>query len=277
MGGNNVSFIKVCCMIITITSLFASTYSIAYADSLDMYRNIISSNNFTLKYENISPAIRVKNGDAKYMTSRSSMDISQADYMLNQVTQCIIVALGDKRYEEVASNDAATCRFRDGDNTFIFSRVNNKGKINYFGSDKNKVRAIETNKIAIANSGESFGGDDATILLNAMLSNDKRAATSVNYQKIAEGRLNNGLNYIDYKSQMGNQAEIIRYYLQNGVLVKISAGFYTTNNFGTIVKGRHCILKIKEFKDMADVNYLKLPDGVKDETDYKRRDQAKEW
>lgn len=256
------------CVAVAIFLLFITVDTVS-ADALDSYRKMIADNNFTLKYENISPAARNKNGDAIYMTNRSSMDLTSIDYMTNKDTKCIIVASGDKRYEEVAIHEVATCRLRNGDELFVFSRVEKDGKVEFYGRKKGEVTAVAVDYMSIAESGDSFGGDDASILLNAMMPNDNRPTGGVMYQKIGEGNLSNGFNYVDYKSHFGNRLELIRYYLKGKEMVKIAAGFYTTNSSGDIVEGRHCILKIDEFNSEVDRKYLRLPDELKDKTERK--------
>lgn len=254
--------------------MIATSYTNVSADSLDSYRQLLLSNNFTLKYENISPAARNKNGDAVYMTNRSSMDLTNIDYMTNKATKCIVVASEEKRYEEVSTGEAATCRLRDGDELFVFSRVAKDGQDTYIGKKKGEVTAVAVDYISIAQSGESFGGDDATILLNAMLPNNDRPAGGISYNKIGEGSLQNGLNYVDYKAHYAGRLELIRYYLKGNVMVKIAAGFYTTNSSGEIIDGRHCILNIEQFNSEVDRKYLRLPAELKDKTERKENKKA---
>ena len=254
--------------------IVATSYTSVSADSLDSYRQLLASNNFTLKYENISPAARNKNGDAVYMTNRSSMDVTDIDYMTNKATKCIVVASGDKRYEEVAINEAAACRLRDADEMFVFSRVAKNGQNTYVGKKKGEVTAIAVDHMSIAANGESFGGDDATILLNAMMPNNSRPAGGISYSKIGEGNLQNGLSYIDYKAHYAGRLELIRYYFKGNEMVKIAAGFYTTNSSGDITNGRHCILNIEQFNSEVDRNYLRLPAELKDKTDRKNKSNS---
>lgn len=289
--------------------IFTSSFNNASADNLDPYRNMVANNHFTLKYDNITPAPRNKNGDAQFMVS-SSMNISTTSFLLNKATSCVIVADGDKRYEEIAMGEyspiqagmpmgnisfgigslfgighvtpgaASTCRLRSGDDTFNFTKYTKDGKSTYYGmvggkTKKNEVTAEYTDTMAIALSGNSFGADDATIMLNAMLPNDNRLADSAQYNKIGEGKLEKDVNYIDYKSHYKNRLELIRYYFQGKEMVKIAAGFYTTDGNGEVVDGRHCILKVTEFTDAVDSKYLQLPDGMKDKTDYKKRNEDK--
>lgn len=252
----------------------ATSYTSVSADSLDSYRQLLQSNNFTLKYENISPAARNKNGDAVYMTNRSSMDLTNLDYMTNKATKCMVVVSGEKRYEEVAINEAATCRLRDADEMFVFSRVVKDGQTTYIGKKKGEVSAIAVDYMSIAQNGESFGGDDATILLNAMLPNNNRPAGGVSYNKIGEGNLQGGLSYIDYKAHYGSRLELIRYYFKGKEMVKIAAGFYTTNPSGEIIDGRHCVLNIEQFNGEVDRKYLRLPAELKDKTERKDKKSA---
>lgn len=310
IGGVVVKLSNICKSIALAAVVFTTSYTNVSADNLDPYRNMVANNHFTLKFDNITPAPRNKNGDVQYMVG-SSMNISTASFLLNKATTCIIVADGDKRYEEIAMGEVnfgntaampapgtmmitsglfgigsvkpgagATCRLRLGDDTFNFTKYTKDGKSTYYGmvgneTKKNEVTADYTDAMAIAVSGGGFGADDATIMLNAMLPNDNRLADSAQYDKIGEGDLEKGINYIDYKSHYKGRLQLIRYYFQGKDMVKIAAGFYDTNASGDVVSGRHCILKITEFSDTVDNKYLRLPDGVKDKTDYKKREENK--
>ena len=57
-------------------------------------------------------------------------------------------------------------------------------------------------------------------------------------------------------------------------MVKIAAGFYTTNSSGDITNGRHCILNIEQFNSEVDRNYLRLPAELKDKTDRKNKSNS---
>lgn len=309
IGGIKVKLSNVCKSIAMAAVICVTSYANVSADNLDPYRNMVASNHFTLKYDNISPAPRNKNGDVQQMIG-SSINISDTGFLLNKATSCIIVADGDKRYEEIAMGElnllntatppagtvmvtsglfgighvkpgaGATCRLRIGEDTFNFTKYTKDGKSTYYGNvggevKKNEVSADYSDMMAIVVSGDSFGADDATIMLNAMLPNDNRLADSAQYNKIGEGKLEKDVNYIDYKSHYKDRLELIRYYFQGKEMVKIAAGFYNTNASGDVINGRHCILKITEFSDSVDRKYLQLPEGVKDKTDYKKREEDK--
>lgn len=309
IGGIKVKLSNICKSIALAAVVCITSYANVSADNLDPYRNMVASNHFTLKYDNISPAPRNKNGDVQQMIG-SSINISDTGFLLNKATSCIIVADGDKRYEEIAMGElnlpntavqpagtvtvtsslfglghvkpgaGATCRLRIGEDTFNFTKYTKDGKSTYYGNvggevKKNEVSADYADMMSIVVSGDSFGADDATIMLNAMLPNDNRLADRAQYNKIGEGKLEKDISYIDYKSHYKDRLELIRYYFQGKEMIKIAAGFYNTNASGDVVNGRHCILKITEFSDSVDRKYLQLPEGVKDKTDYKKREENK--
>lgn len=309
IGGITVKLSNICKGIALAAVVCITSYANVSADNLDQYRKMITSNHFTLKYDNISPAPRNKNGDVQQMIG-SSMNISDTGFLLNKSTSCIIVADGDRRYEEIAMGElkltdiaapapatltvtsglfglgsvkpgeGATCRLRIGEDTFNFTKYTKDGKSTYYGTvggktKKNEVSADYSDMMSTVVYGNGFGADDATIMLNAMLPNEDRLADTAQYNKIGEGKLEKDISYIDYKSHYKDRLELIRYYFQGKDMVKIAAGFYNTNASGDVINGRHCILKITEFSDSVDRKYIQLPEGVKDMTDYKKREENK--
>ena len=108
-------------------------------------------------------------------------------------------------------------------------------------------------------------------MLNACLPNSRKGAGITTYTKVGEGWLDNGLNYIDYRSDGAGSFEAIRYYFKDWTLVKIASGMYFLNSNGEIIDGKRNIIHITEFKPVAEENYLKLPEGLKVKANKKKK------
>ena len=99
--------------------------------------------------------------------------------------------------------------------------------------------------------------------------NTEKSAQLSGYRFIAQGNLKGGLSYEDYRSDDNGVTEVVRYYFDGNILVKIAAASDHKNSDGKI-DGRRCIIKIQEFSSVPDKSLLKLPEGVKDETKRKK-------
>ena len=136
--------------------------------------------------------------------------------------------------------------------------------------------ATPVNWLSIVTLGDSYGNETVTRLLNACLPNEQKSGEMPRYNKVGEGWLENGMNYIDYRSAgKGNSFEAIRYYFNGNTLVKIASGLYTLNASGEVVNGWRNIIKINEFSPVADQKYLKLPEGLVDKTKRAKKEEKK--
>ena len=235
------------------------------AAKIDIYREILMNNSYTIRYDNLTPTPRVTNRDRVELYGKSGLAVESNDYLLNKPKSGIIICAGNEKYEEVGNDDFYICRLSKNGEDFFFTKYRKGNKFEYFGTKKNHVKANEKNYLAEIVEGKSYGDADMSRLLNAILpADDKSAAQSV-YKFIAEGTLENNLSYEDYRTDNDGVTEVVRYYFNADKLVKISAASYYKTSNGKI-DGRRCIIKINEFSRVPDTTLLNLPTGVKDDT-----------
>ena len=111
-----------------------------------------------------------------------------------------------------------------------------------------------------------------TRFLNAILPDDLKSAEMPSYRQVNSGWLNNGLNYVDYRSD-GRNMEAIRYYFNGYTLVKIASAQFIYDDKGQM-QARRCIIKVNEFSPTPAKEYLSLPAGVKDATKKPKKDEG---
>ena len=241
------------------------------ANNLDTYREILISKNYTIRYENITPSPRITNKDRIELFGSSGMAVNQNDYLLNKIKRGIVVSSGDDRYEEVGDGSFDMCRLTKSNENFLFTKYTKDNRITYYGTKKNKVEANSRNYLAEIIEGQSYGDEDMSWLLNAMLPNDLKSADMPRYFHVKSGKLSN-VSYEDYKSDDDNTLSAIRYYFEGSKLVKISAVSYRKTVDGN-VSGRKSIIKINEFSSTPDTKFLSLPEGLEDITNRKVREE----
>ena len=238
------------------------------AAKIDIYREILLRNSYTIRYENLTPPPRVTNRDKVELYGKSGLAVEENDYLTYKSPIGVVTADGQTRYEEIGNEDFKLCRFSKDGEDFVFSKYKKKNRWEYFGTRKNRVAANEKNYLAEILEGKSYGDSDMSRLLNAILPSSAKSAQQAEYKFIAQGKLSNNLFYEDYRADNDGITEVIRYYFDGEKLVKISsASYYKINGK---VDGRKCIIKILEFSPTPDRNLLKLPEGVKDETKRKK-------
>ena len=249
-------------------TLFLNTVAAAsaFADNLDTYRNLITKKTYTIKYENITSEPRQTNRDKVSMYGGNFMDMSKLTMLTYKPLESVIVSNVDKHYEESGANGVVMCRLQRGNDEYVYTRVVEKGSINWFGTKKGEVVSTQTNQLVRLMEGDSFGGATATHLFNAFMPNSSKTSAARTYEKAGEGWLSNGLNYIDYRSTDKGDFEAIRYYFNGNTLVKIASGLYITDKNGNVVDGRRSIIKINEFSPTADPKYFRLPSELKDKS-----------
>ena len=235
------------------------------AAKIDIYREILLGNSYTIRYENLTPAPRVTNRDRVELYGKSGLAVESNDYLLNKPKNGIVTCAGSAKYEEVGNEDFYMCRLSKDGEDFFFTRYKKGNKIEYFGTKKNHVRANEKNYMAEIIEGQSYGDADMSRLLNAILPAENKIATQTFYRFIAEGTLENNLSYEDYRADNNGITEVVRYYFEGNKLVKIASASYHKNAAGEI-DGRRCIIKINEFSTTPDKTLLSLPAVVKDDT-----------
>lgn len=241
-------------ILLLIIFLLSST---AEASKIDSYKEILSNRRYTIRYENLTPAPRVTNRDVAELYGKSGLIVEQNDFFVNRPLSGVVTESGDNKYEEIGYQDFYQCRLMRGGENFIFTRYKNKkGAIEYFGSKKGKVEANTRNYLSELLTGESFGDNNFTEMMNALNSD---------YKFINSGTLENGLNFEDFLAQDEKKISAIRYYFEGDTLIKISFASYGRDTGGE-VKGSKCIVKILEFTDSPDENLLRLPAGLQDVT-----------
>ncbi|MBQ8418245.1 MAG: hypothetical protein IJX10_06400 [Phascolarctobacterium sp.] len=239
----------------------------AEAYHLDIYRQLLVNNKFTLKYENITPLPRATNKDKVHFYGFDGMAVDKAHFLTNRQFDGIIVINGDDKYEEVGYEHMRMCNLTKGDKAYFFTKHFNGKKNVYYGDQgkKNKVSARDKNMQAISISGQSYADQVMTRLLTAILPPSHKSADMPVYKYVDSGWLDNGLSYEDYRTNNDGTMEAIRYYFNGNKMVKIAAASYYVLPDGTL-DGHKAIVKIKEFSATPDATYLNLPAGVKDVT-----------
>lgn len=245
----------------------------AEAGNIDTYKNLLMRNTYTIKYENITPAPRATNKDKVALYGYSGLAVDKADYLLNKQVSGIITANGKDKYEEVGDTIFKMCRLNKNGEDYIFTKYTKNDKWNFFGNKKGKVVAQKANVLASIVDGASYGDQDMSRVLNAILPASMKSPDMPSFEYVTSGWLNNGLNYEDYQSSHDGMLEAIRYYFNGYNLVKIAyARSYKGADGG--VDGHKCIIKISEFSPTPDETLLKLPEGLADVTKRKNEEDA---
>lgn len=241
------------------------------AGNLDVYRNLLANNTYTIKYENITPPPRITNRDKAPLYGSSGLAVNKADYLTNRQRAGIIVGNGADKYEEIGDGVIAMCRLIKNNESYIFTKRQSNGAFEFFGDKKGTVKAIKRNIMAEIFGGQSYGDPDMTKLLNAILPASAKSADAPHYQFAGSGSLGNGLNYEDYKVNANGMMEAVRYYFNGSTLVKISSATCYRKPNGEL-DGYKCIIKINEFSPNPDMKLLKLPEGLEDTTKRNREE-----
>lgn len=240
----------------------------AHASKLDAYRQMLMSNSYTIRYENITPPPRVTNADKVELYGKSGLAVEGNDYLRNKPKRGVITCDGQNKYEEIGEGDFYLCRLSKNAEEFFFTKYKRGSDWEYFGTRKNRVEANAKNYLARLVEGESYGDADMSRLLNAILPAGAKSAQQTEYKFIAAKNLADGLTCEDYRADFDGTTEIVRYYFKDNALTKIAAASYRKNSDGKI-DGRKCIIRIDAFLNAPDRSLLHLPEKVQDVT--KRR------
>ena len=247
---------------ITATIFFLMLMMISTVDAarIDAYRDILIAGRYTIRCENLTPASRVTNRTKMELYGKSGLAVDSNDFFINRPVSNIVVGNGEDRYEEVGYSDFYQCRLVLRGENFFFTRYPTKdGGVEYFGHKKGKVAANSRNYMGELINGESFGDEDFSMMLNAMLDSER-------YQFVSDGVLENNLAFEDFKSASEDgMLSAIRYYFDDNRLVKIAFASYGRDRNGK-AQGNKCIVRISEFRAEPDMNLLKLPGGLEDVT-----------
>ena len=249
-----------------ILTLIFSTIA-AEAAKIDIYREILLSHSYTIRYDNLTPAPRITNKDKVNLYGNSGLSIRSNDLFVNRPMSGIVVNDGDDRYEEVGYQDFYQCRLMKNNEHFIFTKYKNSKSedFDYYGKRKGKVEANSRNYLAELISGESFGDEMFTRVLNALLSDTDKNIDMIKYEFVNSGKLDNGLDYEDFWANDNGELSAIRYYFESDKLIKIAFASYGLDK-NNKAQGVKYIVKIREFTAVPDKNLLKLPNGLEDIT-----------
>jgi len=250
-----------------LTALIACCFifGTASAGKITTYSNMLSSRNCTIRYTNVTPAVRIHNIEAVRL-GFEAMRIPPL--YINQSYKGIIVLRDTDSYNEVDYGTFAKCVLRNKDEVFSFNRETKDEEVNYSSSKgKNKVVAESFDIESMLLYGENFGPADVSRLFTAMLPADKKPAGSPEYKYVGEGELPDGRTYEDYRTDTGTSGlEAVRFYFQGNELTRIAAASYFIRPDGKM-DGRKCVLNINEFVNIPDSKLLKLPEKVEDNTE----------
>ena len=113
----------------------------------------------------------------------------------------------------------------------------------------------------------NYGVPEVSLILMPLLPREKIIATAwtPEYKFFGSGSLASGLTYEDFVSDKNNFYSAIRYYFSGENMVKVAVASYIKNN-GKIQSYEKRIIDIVEFSPNADLNYLKIPESLKDTT-----------
>lgn len=236
-----------------------------HASKLDPYRQMLQSNAYTIRYENITPPPRITNADRVELYGKSGLAVEGNDYLLNKPKRGIITCAGKDRYEEVGNDDLYLCRLSKDAEEFFYTKYKRGNDWEYFGTRKNRVEANSKNYLAQLIEGDSYGDSDTSRLINAVLPDNAKSAGQASYKFVAAGNLSDGIAYEDYRADFDGTSEIVRYYFKDNALIKIAAASYKKAPDGKI-DGRKCIIRINEFSNQPDRSLLNLPEKVQDVT-----------
>lgn len=237
--------------------IFLMATSTVDAAKIDAYKDILENRQYTIRYDNLTPAQRVTNRDVAELYGKGGLIVTGNDFFLNRPLSGVVTENGENRYEEIGYKDFYQCRLLRGGENFIFTRYKNKkGEVEYFGNKKGKVEANNRNYLTELMEGKTFGDSNFSEMMNALTSN---------YDLINSGNLDGGLTFEDFLAQDENKISAIRCYFDGDKLVKISFASYGRNSTGA-VDGKKCIVKILEFTASPTETLLKLPAGLQDTT-----------
>ena len=269
----------------------------ANADALDDCARILRNGTYTIRYENITPpsrnamheklimiggndfidpnpytlyqpitGIATSNGESSYVETNSMMKVPDVS-----ITSLLMPSFLKKKSDAKPKEreyEYASCKFKQNGELFIYTRITDKGKVEYVGKKKGKVEAVKIKKNFTASYSIDVGDHEMNRLLDAIMPDNNKVEGTVIYRRVNSGTLADGRYYVDLKaSNPGANAifDAIRYYFESNRLVKIEAGQYFTDKFGK-VDGVRTIINVHEFNASVDNKLLKLPPELKDVT-----------
>ena len=252
----------------------------ASADSFDNLQAALISGKYTLRYENITPPARQNSLKERAHVFNGKMYTADS-YMMHNTVKGVISSNGTDRYIETSAIQSSgliysSCSLKHNDEIFYFTRLEEKGKIEYIGKvdqksqkDKSavssKISAVKFRRSVFLGNPNNFSDDVAVSkVLNALLPNSEKSSSALIFRKVKSGVLPHGLEYTDLMAvnpPSGVIFDAIRYYFQDGQIVKIATGQYFGS--GENLDGTRTIIKVTEFKTSAEDKLLQLPKELK--------------
>ena len=274
--------------------LLSGSYSLKYENITPPPRQIMKEKmrlydgkmyNMENPYTMYQPVVGIiaVSGNNRYVETNSAMNIQNVSITKAQLQAQAynaggiggLIAKGMAGLNTPREAEYATCVLTKNDEQFIFTRITSNKKVEYTGKKKGKVEAIKLKKGFKPGYAYNFGDDEVTKVLNAILPNDGKTEGIITYKRVKSGTLPNGQYYVDLKAEKlpsNTIFDAIRYYFENGNLVKIEAGQYFKTDSGRL-DGSRTIINIYELNSDPDQKYFKLPAGLQDVT--KRETGAK--
>ena len=125
-------------IVVLLIFLFAAN---AEASKLEIYRDMLLKNSYTIRYENITPPPRVTNADRVPLYGKNGLSVENNDYLLNKPKRGIITCSDLDKYEEIGEGDLYLCRLTKNSEDFFYTKYKRGDDWEYFGSRRNRVEA----------------------------------------------------------------------------------------------------------------------------------------
>lgn len=262
--------IKIIISVVVALMLIPISHASVKAGELDKYISILQSNRFTLKYQDLNYIKREQNKDASSIDGNLSFWKSELQFFdiiqmgINQTEHCV-VADGKNRYTEVAHGNYIVCKLQRGNEEYRFSKgPYAKIKKSIYkaktGRSADVVSTVDT--VAELRLGKDYGNSFIDRVFNGIMPPNNRSKEISEYKKVAEGNLENGQKYEDYKLESKGLNEVVRFYFEKGSLTKITGMMYWKNKNGKWATEKS-IIKIQEFSPEPEQSLLTLPAEVK--------------
>lgn len=230
-----------------------------YAHKIDKYNEVLQNRVYTLIYT------------SSYESSGDGFNNEAIMGSKDKESEVIVVCNGEDEYIEtpiisIPNYSEWSCILKTNGKAYGFNKHLEKGK---YRLDKQAGEVINYKEI------ENFGDSYETPLINMIKLKDGVEKDwdgnwkNYNYRKefVAEGINSLGYNYEDYKVYIYNNIHmIVRFIFDGDKLIEINglqADEIMDEQGNKISYSNKTNVKIKEFTDVADEKYLKLPDGMK--------------
>lgn len=247
---------------------------LASAGNLDKYREMLNNRSCTIKYEFIYQDERETykdDMDLRVMKMQEKYEASAPRTFAG-----VIVLKGDASYIEKGEYGMHYCEITKNGYVYPYRRYDTDKGIQYvgnrgggfFGGTLDKVEGHPINSLSLLRYGQYYGDDEITEMMRVIRPETEALRPGKIYWLAGSATLPNGIICEDYQWAGANgDVDLIRYYFDNGNLVKIASVHYVKLADGR-VKGKHYVVRVDEFSNVPDEGYLNLPDKLKDATKY---------